>query len=176
MYSNTKTNSTIFATCAAAGMSLMCIFGVASAFVPKETVKFQDLNIESPADVAALYQRLHTAARHVCHAEWDRDPVKVKRAEACANEAEVRAVSQLHVAGLTAYYQMNTGHQLLTLTASRGSGETREPPKEGAIAPTDRPVKPYENSHATSGYDAGCYRRTPGPAECESAQTQRKAA
>ena len=118
MYLNTRTNSTIFAACAAAGMSLMCIFGVASAFVPKETVKFQDLNIDSPAGVAALYQRLHVAAQHVCYAEWDRDPVKVQRAETCANEAEARAVSQLHIAGLTAYYQMNTGRQLLTLTAS----------------------------------------------------------
>ena len=100
MYSNTKTTRTIFAACAAAGMSLMCIFGVASAFVPKETVKFQDLNIDSPAGVAALYQRLHTVAQHVCYAEWDRDPVKVQRAEACANEAEARAASQLHVEGV----------------------------------------------------------------------------
>ena len=118
MYSNTKINSTIFAACAATGMSLFCIFGVASAFVPKETVKFQDLNIDSPADVAVLYQRLHVAAQHVCYAEWDTDPVKMHRAETCANEAEARAASQLHVAGLTAYYQMNTDRQLLTLTAS----------------------------------------------------------
>jgi UrcA family protein len=109
MYSITKTNSTILAACAAAGMSLMCLFGVASAFVPKETVKFQDLNIDSPAGVAALYQRLHVAAEHVCYAQWDRDPVKVQRAETCANEEQARALSRLHVAGLTAYYQMNTG-------------------------------------------------------------------
>ena len=118
MYLNAKTNSPIFATCAAAGMSLMCTFGVASAFVPKETVKFQDLNINSRAGVAALHQRLHAAAQHVCYAEWDRNPVKVQRAETCANEAEARAVSQLHVAGLTAYYQMNTDRQLLTRIAS----------------------------------------------------------
>ncbi len=118
MYSNTKTNSPIFAACAAAGMSLMCIFGVASAFVPKETVKFQDLNVDSIAGVSALYQRLHAAAQHVCYAEWDTDPVKVQRAETCAKEAEARAARQLHVAGLTAYYQMNTARQLLTLTAS----------------------------------------------------------
>ncbi len=111
MYLSTKTVSTIFATCAAAGMSLMCLFGVASAFVPKETVKFQDLNFDSLAGVAALYQRLHAAAQHVCYAEWDKDPVKVQRAETCTNEAEARAASQLHVAGLTTYYQMNTGRR-----------------------------------------------------------------
>src|SRR5271157_767542 len=121
MYSNTKTHNTILAACAAAGMSLMCTFGVASAFVPKETVKFQDLNINSRAGKAALYQRLHAAAQHVCYAQWDRDPVKVHRAKTCANEAEARAMSQLHVAGLTAYYQMNTGRQLSTLTASESA-------------------------------------------------------
>jgi UrcA family protein len=118
MYSITKTRSTIFAACAAAAMSLMCLFGVASAFVPKESVKFQDLNIDSPAGVAALYQRLHVAAEHVCYAQWDRDPVKVQRAETCANEAQARAVSRLHIARLTAYCQMNTPRQLFTRTAS----------------------------------------------------------
>lgn len=118
MYSITKTRSTIFAACAAAGMSLMCLFGVASAFVPQETVKFKDLNIDSPAGVAALYQRLHAAAQHVCYAQWDKDPVKVQRAETCANEAQARAVSRLHVARLTAYCQMNTPGQLFTRTAS----------------------------------------------------------
>ena len=118
MYSKIKTIARIFIACAAAVMSFMCTILVAIAFVPKETVKFHDLNIDSPADVAALYQRLHTAAQHVCYAEWDKDPVKVKRAEACANEAEARAVSKVNVAGLSAYYQMKTGRQVLTLTAS----------------------------------------------------------
>lgn len=117
MYFNTKTSRTIFTTCAAAGLSLICIFGVASAFVPKETVKFQDLNIDSVAGVAALHQRLHAAAQHVCYAEWDRDPVKVQRAETCAHEAETRAMNQVHINERTAYYQMNTGHKFLTLTA-----------------------------------------------------------
>jgi UrcA family protein len=116
MYSDTKTRDKIFRACTAAVMSLMCTGVVAIAFIPKETVKFQDLNINSSAGAAALYQRLHAAARHVCFAEWDRDPVRVQRAEDCANEAESRAVSQLNVAELTAYYQIK-GRQDLTLTA-----------------------------------------------------------
>ena len=118
MYLNAKTSSTIFTTCAAVGMSLLCIFGAASAFVPRETVKFQDLNIDSPAGVTTLHQRLYVAAQHVCYAEWDLDPVKVQRAATCANEAEARAVSQLHIAGITANDQMNTGRHLWTLSAS----------------------------------------------------------
>jgi UrcA family protein len=117
MYSDTKTDSKIFSACTAAVMSLMCTCLVAIAFIPKETVKFQDLNIDSSAGAAALYQRLHAAAQHVCFAGWDTEPVKVERAEACANEAESRAVSQLNVAELTAYYQIKS-RQDLTLTAN----------------------------------------------------------
>jgi UrcA family protein len=117
MYPDTKTNSRIFSACAAAVMSLMCTFLVAIAFIPKETVKFQDLNIDSPAGAAALYQRLHAAAQHVCFADWNKDAAKVQRAEDCANEAESRAVRQLNVAELTAYYQMKSRDNL-TLTAS----------------------------------------------------------
>jgi UrcA family protein len=117
MYFDTKTNSKIFSACTAAAMSSMCVFLVAIAFIPKETVKFQDLNIDSPAGAAALYQRLHAAAQHVCFADWDKDPVKVQRAEGCAMEAESRAVSQLNFAELTAYYQMKSGQDSI-LTAS----------------------------------------------------------
>jgi UrcA family protein len=119
MYSKTKINRTIFGACSAAVMSLICTFGVAIAFVPKQTVKFQDLNMNSPAGVAALYQRIHTAAQHVCFGEWDRDPIKVQRAEDCANEAEARTVSRVNVPALTAYYQMNTGRHVLTASLAK---------------------------------------------------------
>src|ERR1700721_2948530 len=117
MYSDTRTKDKIFSACTAAAMRLMCTLLVEIAFIPAETVKFQDLNIDSPAGAAALYQRLHAAAQHVCFANWDRDPVKVQRAEACAIEAESRAVSQLNFTELTAYYQMKS-LQDSTLTAS----------------------------------------------------------
>jgi UrcA family protein len=116
MYSDTRTKDRIFSACTAAVMSLTCTLLVAIAFIPKETVKFQDLNINSPAGAAALYERLHAAAQHVCFAEWDKDPVKVQRAEACANQAESQAVNQLNVAELTAYYQVKS-RQDLALTA-----------------------------------------------------------
>jgi UrcA family protein len=117
MNSDTNTKSQIFSACTAAAMSLACTLLVAITFIPKETVKFQDLNINSPAGAAALYQRLHAAARHVCFTEWDRGPAKMQQAEVCANEAESRAVSRLNVAELTAYYQVKS-RQDLVLTAS----------------------------------------------------------
>jgi UrcA family protein len=115
MYSDTK--GRIFSACSAAVMSLTCILLVAVAFIPKETVKFQDLDVGGPAGAAVLSQRLHVAAQHVCFAQWDKDPRKVQRAETCANEAESRAVSQLNVTQLTAYYEMKN-RQASTLTAS----------------------------------------------------------
>jgi UrcA family protein len=116
MYSDTTTKSRFFSACTAAVMSVLCTLLVAIAFIPKETVSFKDLNIDSPAGAAALYQRLHAAARHVCFAEWDREPAKMQQAEVCANEAESRAVSQLNVVELTAYYETKK-RQDLTLTA-----------------------------------------------------------
>jgi UrcA family protein len=118
MYSNTKITGTIFRVFSAAVMSLVCIFAVASAFVPKQTVKFQDLNIDGPAGAADLSHRLHLASQHVCFGAWDTDPIKVQRADACANEAEARAVSHVNAAALTAYYQLNAGGEVSTLTAS----------------------------------------------------------
>ena len=117
MYSDTNNKGKILSAGTAAVMSLTCTFVVALALIPKETVKFQDLNINSSAGAAALYQRLHAAAQHVCFTEWDRGPVKTQQAEVCANEAESRAVSRLNVAELTAYYQVKS-RQDLALTAS----------------------------------------------------------
>jgi UrcA family protein len=112
---NTKTSSTIFTALSAAVISLTCTGLVALAFVPKQTVKFQDLNIASNDGAAALYQRVHVAAQNVCFTGWDKSQVRVERAEACAGEAEARAVSQLNVPELTAYYyQMQTDRDSLT--------------------------------------------------------------
>ena len=116
MYSDTNAKSRFFSACTAAAMSVLCTLPVAIALIPKETVSFKDLNIDSRAGAAILYQRLHAAARHVCFTEWDRDPVRMQQAEICANEAESRAVSHLNVAELTAYYDTKK-RQDLTLTA-----------------------------------------------------------
>ena len=123
MNSNTRTDSLIFSAFSAAVL-ITCLFVVTSAFagepgdqIPNETVKFQDLNVSSPAGVAALYQRIHAAARRVCKVGEGRDLEMAQRAKTCANEAEARAVTQVDSAGLTAYYQMKTGRQAVALTA-----------------------------------------------------------
>src|SRR5580704_9462852 len=113
---NPKTESTIFAAFSAA-VIFTCMFVVASAFgavpgeVPSETVKFQDLNVASPAGVAALYGRIHRAAQHVCAVPDNRQLAYVQRANTCVAQAEARAVAQLDIAALTAYVQTKNGRR-----------------------------------------------------------------
>jgi UrcA family protein len=119
MNSITKTETSLFAA-GAAVMSLASVFLIASAFaVPKETVKFRDLNVSNPPGVIALSQRIHVAAQRVCFADsiWGTDEA-TQRAKDCANEAEARAVAQVNVPALTAYYKMNVDHAPTRLIAS----------------------------------------------------------
>lgn len=124
MNSDSKTDSTLFAAFSAA-VIIACLFVVATAFageapdaVPKETVKFQDLNLGSPAGVARLYRRIHSAAQRVCHVGENPELGFSSRAKICSDEAESRAVSQVSDAALSAYYRMKAGSQAATLTAS----------------------------------------------------------
>ena len=71
MNSNIKTPLVL-----AAALLLTGVWGASSAFgdeeVRSEKVKFQDLNVNTPEGVQALYTRIHTAAKRVCS---DSDPV-----------------------------------------------------------------------------------------------------
>lgn len=120
---NTKTESTIYVAFSAA-VILTCMFAVGTSFaavrddeVPSETVKFQDLNLEHPAGIAALYKRIHTAAQHVCAEQESRDLTNLQRVKACETQAEGRAVAQLNIAALTAYVQTKNGRQPPVLIA-----------------------------------------------------------
>src|SRR5579862_9217996 len=81
-----------------------------------ETVKFQDLNTDTPEGVQALYDRIHSAATRVCS---ESDALQQIAAKACARKAEARAVAQLSLPQLTAYFQMKTGARVQQLTANR---------------------------------------------------------
>jgi UrcA family protein len=104
MYTNIKTPLAV-----AAALLLTCVGGASSAFgdeeVRSEKVKFQDLNVNTPEGVQALYTRIHTAAKRVC---WDSDPVMRSAAGPCARAAEGNAIAKLNLPQLTAYYQIKT--------------------------------------------------------------------
>lgn len=118
MSSNVKTLSRVplaFAT------AVLFAFAVASGAhaneqVRTETVKFADLNVDSPAGVQALYDRIHAAARHVC---TETDPFQSVAAKACASKAEARAIGKLGLPQLSAFYQTKTSGQPQPLIANR---------------------------------------------------------
>ena len=59
-----------------------------------ETVKFQDLNVGTPAGVEALYGRIHSAAKRVCS---QTDPVLQSAEGACARKAEAGAIAKVNL-------------------------------------------------------------------------------
>ncbi len=110
---NIKTSNAIFG--AAVLCASMLIGGSAFADVsinpvPAETVKFQELNLNSSAGVAALYARIHAAAVRVC-TSGARDLARYSQEKACVNEAEAHAVKNVNVDGVTAYFEMKSGRK-----------------------------------------------------------------
>lgn len=76
--------------------------------VTMAVVKFQDLDVNTPAGAAALYWRIHRAANRVCGVDEPSVLPSGPRKQ-CAQDAEARAVGQLNFSRLTAFYQAKTG-------------------------------------------------------------------
>jgi UrcA family protein len=117
MSSNIKTRIPL---ALATAISLTWVWGACNAFadeeVRSERVKFQDLNVQTPEGVQALYGRIHAAARRVCS---ETDPVLREAEGVCARKAEADAVEKLNLAQLTAYYKIKTGEHTQPLVAAR---------------------------------------------------------
>jgi UrcA family protein len=103
-----------------AAILLTSVLAVSNALadeqVRTETVKFQDLRVDTPAGVEALYKRIHSAAARVCS---QNDPVMRAAAGSCARSAEAKAIEKVNQPLLTAYYRMKTGDHTETITARR---------------------------------------------------------
>lgn len=110
---NIKTSNTMFG--AAVLCASMIIGGSAFADMsinpaPAEIVKFHELNLNSPAGVAALYARIHAAAVRVC-TSGSRDLSRSREEKVCVNEAEALAVKDVNVDGVTAYFEIKSGRK-----------------------------------------------------------------
>src|SRR5437763_909695 len=98
MGSRLQTLNRAFLTYSAA-MLLGCVLVASNARaaeeVRSETVKFEDLNVSSPAGVEALYKRIHSAAKRVCAppAGWP-EPIS---ASVCAKDSEARAIAKVNL-------------------------------------------------------------------------------
>jgi UrcA family protein len=84
------------------------------------TVRFDDLNLEQPRGVAALYRRLRLAAEQAC-GEPQRPGEAIISAEwrTCVAQALERAVVTVDRPALTAYHRKHTTSDHETLTAQR---------------------------------------------------------
>ncbi|MBV9316710.1 MAG: UrcA family protein [Gammaproteobacteria bacterium] len=80
-----------------------------------EIVKFQDLNVSTPAGAQTLYNRIHAAAKRVCAQSGDWQPAVI----ACIKHAESTAVGKVNEPSLTAFYRAKTGDRTGPLTANR---------------------------------------------------------
>src|SRR5579862_1505797 len=74
--------------------------------VRSEKVTFQDLNVNTPEGVQALYGRIHSAAKRVC---TESDPMLLGSAFSCVRKAEAQAIAKTGVPQLQAYYRAKTG-------------------------------------------------------------------
>jgi UrcA family protein len=101
-------------------MLLACVWIAAPAFAGEqlrsETVKFRDLNVNTPQGVQALYGRIHAAAWHVCTSS---DPIQQLGASDCARKAEAKAIETVNLPQLTAFYRVKTGDRTQPLSANR---------------------------------------------------------
>ena|SRR5215472_8633041 len=101
---------------------LACVWAVSTAFageqIRSETVKFQDLNVNTSEGVQALYGRIHAAAWRVC-LTTSNDPIYQRGARDCAKKAEAKAIETVNLPQLTAFYRMKTGDRTQPLSANR---------------------------------------------------------
>ncbi|MGO8856574.1 MAG: UrcA family protein [Steroidobacteraceae bacterium] len=117
-------HSSILFDASAAAVMFTCILATGSAVAgptieqtPSEVVKFGELNLSAPAGVATLYSRIHAAALRVC-SSGRRDLGQLAEERVCAQKAEAKAVQQVNVDALTAYFEKKTGRPVATFAAN----------------------------------------------------------
>lgn len=75
--------------------------------VPSRTVRYHDLNLNSPEGVVSLYERIHAAALDVCRSAespWRQGLESWTERDWCVNHAVANAVQSVHNEKLSAYY------------------------------------------------------------------------
>lgn len=80
----------------------------ADSDLPKQVVRYGDLNLESTQGITALYQRVHNAAVQVCRPLDSRELARLTMWKACMDGAVSRATTQINVPAFTAYVSRGT--------------------------------------------------------------------
>jgi UrcA family protein len=99
----TKLYAAICCAVGTASMGALCTAAQATEQdPPSKTVKFTDLNIQTPEGASVLYQRIRVAARDVCELSFGSDPVFTLAEGACIDAAIDKAVKKVNAPYLTA--------------------------------------------------------------------------
>ena len=99
-------------------LTMTSVCAIANAGVPDgavhRIVRFADLDLTRPADVAVLYQRIRVAAREVCPSLSERDLTLLAASRSCVVDAIDQAVSDIHSPTLSRYHQMKSEAPIIT--------------------------------------------------------------
>jgi UrcA family protein len=79
------------------------------ADLPSVTVRYADLDLNTPAGVETLYSRLRAAAREVCNVDERRPLVEVMAARRCYDQVLGTAVDDAKLPTLTALHHVESG-------------------------------------------------------------------
>lgn len=80
-----------------------------AAQLPSVTVRYADLNLNTPADVEELYTRLRTASRSVCNVGERQSLVEAMAAKSCYRQVLGTAVADAKLPTLTALHRLESG-------------------------------------------------------------------
>jgi UrcA family protein len=109
----TLRNNMHIAMAAAAVCLATATFGAradeAGTEVQARTVHYADLNLNTEAGVAALYDRIRNAAEHVCPDVGSRELARAVAAQACVDRAIARSVKSVNNPKLTSEFAARMG-------------------------------------------------------------------
>jgi len=96
-------------------LALLTIGPVVAGEQPTKTVNYADLNLHSPAGLAALYQRIEVAAIAVCDLPQGTQQLKLESdLKSCRADAVDRAIVQANLPRLNALHLATTGRNVGT--------------------------------------------------------------
>lgn len=100
---STKLYTAMYCALGAVGLcTLSTSVAAAEQDPPSKTVKFADLNIQTPDGAKTLYTRIQAAARDVCERSASSDPILNLSVHACVKNAIDTAVKKVNAPYLTA--------------------------------------------------------------------------
>ena len=108
------TSSNLIRSAAIVLAGILCGEALADApAVPSKTVSHSDLNLDTSAGVATLYQRIWRAAAEVCQLpQGTRQLIVESQIRTCRADAVDRAILQVNLPALSALHLARTGRKV----------------------------------------------------------------